>query len=392
MFAISNEKISSEQENIVRKYVVTNYFDVEKIIEHLNANPIVEKDIFTSCLTEEGAKTITFTYLKEYKPLMREIFIRRIPIYFFNLKINDNKFNAIHDMSDLFKTYAKFIKNKNENSCENESLFNTVFEHKNVGDDIFAGVDYEPLYSILEKIMYIYKLDLRKSFEYIVDQFGYLDYKFFSKWDKYLGLLQFIDNDNPYPHNLLYAYNIQLERIGKNPIIYLPDEYKVITGNNGIKRIIFRGSFPFDENNNLIERWIGVWTENVGEMHLRTKAIEGLDYKEIPLDIVKKLSAVLFNQFFITLQEDSLVFIGKESIEEFDDLFSTSYVVNNFWEQIYVGAKRTLFDSAIISKTREKNGISQKEMAEKIDVNLRTFQRIESGESTPDGLNLIKIM
>ena len=125
---------------------------------------------------------------------------------------------------------------------------------------------------------------------------------------------------------------------------------------------------------------------------MRTKAIEGLDYKEIPLDIVKKLSAVLFNQFFITLQEDSLVFIGKESIEEFDDLFSTSYVVNNFWEQIYVGAKRTLFDSAIISKTREKNGISQKEMAEKIDVNLRTFQRIESGESTPDGLNLIKIM
>ena len=41
---------------------------------------------------------------------------------------------------------------------------------------------------------------------------------------------------------------------------------------------------------------------------------------------------------------------------------------------------------------REERRKSQKDMAENLGVNLRTYQRMEAGESMPGALDLIKIM
>ena len=49
-------------------------------------------------------------------------------------------------------------------------------------------------------------------------------------------------------------------------------------------------------------------------------------------------------------------------------------------------------DLRSISKIREEKGLSTKDVSEATNINLRTYQRIEQGETTPDALNLLKVI
>jgi len=62
------------------------------------------------------------------------------------------------------------------------------------------------------------------------------------------------------------------------------------------------------------------------------------------------------------------------------------------WHDIYRGINRIEYDYKLISYYREKMRISQKDMSNDLNINLRTFQRFEAGETKPDAFDFIRIM
>ncbi len=67
-------------------------------------------------------------------------------------------------------------------------------------------------------------------------------------------------------------------------------------------------------------------------------------------------------------------------------------IYHNYWRQIYAGSQVSEFTMKPLMAMREKLKLSQKEVAELADINLRSYQRMEAGNSTPDALNLIELM
>ena len=64
----------------------------------------------------------------------------------------------------------------------------------------------------------------------------------------------------------------------------------------------------------------------------------------------------------------------------------------NCWKQIYCGIKALEFTPKEIIKKRDEKKLSQKDVSDAVDINIRSYQRIESGDTTPDAMNLIKLM
>ena len=377
MFTTKLDKITIEQENIVMKHVNPNLFNLELIISYLNDNDAIEKDIFTTCLTAKGKQTVRFTFLNEYVPVNRDTFIKRIPIYFYGVKNLDENAEQ-YDIGDLFESYKNYLKAYELDEDDNEDFPFFIDDEKR-----YSGVDYETLYQMLESTYNYYGIPLDKTLDYLIQQVGELDFEILNYWFKYIELVENLNEGNVFPKNILYSLNVELEKHGYETIIHLPLDYKLMDATSNGRKLLLRGRFPFDENNNLKIEWVGLWFENINSIKLRTR--KALSNNRIPLFIKNRLEAVLESQIAIDLNNESLVYIAKHEIDEED-------VDSILWEQIYCGAKITEFDFTVIPNKRESLGLSQKEVAEKLEISLRTYQRIEVGEATPDGLNLIKIM
>lgn len=373
----TNETAISQMDELqVRKLINPYYFDVESIIMYLNENNIVTIDVFNDFLTEQGKKIIKLTYLSEFKPVTREVFIKRIPIYFNDVKNNNIEKDGL---CDIFYGYATYNKRYNRSlSQEMDDLESFHFES---AEGIFKGLDLEPMYQMLEKIYYTYEIPFDRLIGYFIKQCGsFSDFEVFLKWFRYLDLLDEVTETNVFPKNILYSYNVELIKKGKKPIIYMANDFTVLSPKRGGKKMFLRGEFPYDEDGNLALQWIGLWCENVGEIKIKTRNVDS----SMPDFIAARFKASLSADISIELKSDSLVLISKETKDE-DGTYIT-------WKQRYCGPKLMKFDYSVISKKREKINLSQKEASEMMDINLRTYQRIETGESTPDGLNLIKIM
>ena len=92
----------------------------------------------------------------------------------------------------------------------------------------------------------------------------------------------------------------------------------------------------------------------------------------------------------IKLGPDSLVFAAKHIVIG-HNMFGEEQTTD-LWDQIYVGPKKMKFNYLAVSEKRESLNLSLKQVSEATNINVRTLQRIENNESTPDGLNLIKLM
>ena len=62
------------------------------------------------------------------------------------------------------------------------------------------------------------------------------------------------------------------------------------------------------------------------------------------------------------------------------------------WYQIYAGPLTMYFDHTVLKDRRKKMGYSQEEVALAIDTTVRTYQKWESGETTPNGHYLMRLM
>ena len=62
------------------------------------------------------------------------------------------------------------------------------------------------------------------------------------------------------------------------------------------------------------------------------------------------------------------------------------------WMQIYAGPQTMTFNYKIMKERRKALGYTQKQVAEAIQTNVRTYQKWENGETTPDGYYLLRLL
>ena len=62
------------------------------------------------------------------------------------------------------------------------------------------------------------------------------------------------------------------------------------------------------------------------------------------------------------------------------------------WKRIYTGPQKMTFNSNALKTKRKAMKLNQKEVADAIGANVRTYQKWENGETIPDGYNLLKLM
>lgn len=368
MFSAANDKLTPEQELIVRRNVNPKFFNVDGILEYLKENDIINFDIFTKNCT----KKVSYSYLRCFKPVSRDVFINRLEIYFYDLKDNRSS-----DMLLYFVNYLQYEK------LLDEDIYPGMPYQE---DAIFkAEYDLEPAYQLLDKIISIYKIPLEKGFSYLRDYFGdELEYKRVRQWVSYLELLDEPNETNVFPKNFYYSFNIEMQKKGQTPRLVMVSRCAEPTFDkeNKCQYVELSGYFPLDENEKLVEEWTAVWFEKIDGYELGT-----------PGTIIDEEDLFMFHDFdgegMITIKvkvnPESRIFALKR--RKGPDGF-----VHNYWVQVYAGSCVTKFSFKPISDRREELKLSQKEIADLADINVRSYQRMEAGESTPDALALISLM
>lgn len=373
-----NDVITPEQELIVRKYVNQKYFDVETFIDFLNQYEIITFDIFKN--SQKKRKGIDYGFLSSFRAIKRDIFIRRIPIYFYDINLEDYDL----EISSLFNDYAR-IHNKDDvdygKMAENDEFDLTLAHVSFYNRFLNFDTDFEPLYKRIEFFMYSMKIDISDMLEYIYEQSGQVSLDIFDKWFDYLNLDTKNSVIDTFPKNLLYSYNVALINNNRQPIYYFPNNYHILNRREKNKTCVkITGQFPIDNNGDLVIEWIRLWTENVDKIYVDPKKYAENNETNVAYKYWPFRDGKLTNSIIIEVNPDSRVFICEN--EKKDGL----------WEQIYCGPKLIKLDYTKLTSIREKLGYSIKDVSDNTDINIRTIQRIESGESMPDGQNLIKIM
>ena len=228
---------------------------------------------------------------------------------------------------------------------------------------------YEILYAKLEELFYDYNIPASDIFNYYIQQTGYCrKFDIFEKWLHYLELAKQFEITDYLPKNILYSYNLALERAGLEPILYEIGPY---VGFNeyfirSSSEILIGGELPVDNDGNVVRRWILVNIEN-------EKYIKAFVDKERPLKV----------EMHVGLDINTKIYIANLYNDENDP---------DVWNPIYFGPQVMEFDCGALKFYRKENNYTQEDVAKAVGVNLRTYQNWEAGVGCPDGFNLIRIM
>lgn len=65
---------------------------------------------------------------------------------------------------------------------------------------------------------------------------------------------------------------------------------------------------------------------------------------------------------------------------------------DDYWYQVYAGPQTMQFDYSVLKEKRKKLGFTQQQVADAVETTVRTYQKWESGETTPDGHFLIRLL
>lgn len=322
-------------------YLIENYTS-EKLINKKNLknyllnHQTVSEDIFSYVLLDSKDRDIEI--VKENITTMpREKFIKRIPFYFYSRfeKIGDFEFT---DRGDI----TQFIIKDNDNKVEE-------------------------IYTILEELFYTYKIDINVLMEFSSNVSGYVGrvdilYKLYEYVQLTIKTNNKIDLN---PKTFYYNYNLCREKNNLDPIIYeieyMFDNFYI--RNNNIFE--FEGTFPCDINGVPVMKWIGLDLKNV------------------------KLVNYGFDEHCrgrIYLQ------VSSNSIIRALNIYNDKDEIGNYYYTLYLGPKETFFDYSVLKEYREKLKMTQKDVANAIDASYRTYQKWESGQTTPDCQNLLRLL
>lgn len=336
--------LTSIELNVIEEYVDGTYYDKDKLIKYLNMHDIVGNDVFSYCDKHlYGHRPTTYSVWLEdedgYLPLPVSDFIKRIPFYF-------------------------YTKDLNNLDIDNSGTLDYIFSASNKSDG--EHNDPEEVYSALEFMFYELKLPLNRIFSYWVNQSGVVSGNGFFQWNHYLHLCQKNGDSNYFPERFITAYNTMLEKSNCSPIIYeitdpgLGDAY-IRYG----QMIEFEGTFPCDNDGNPIMRWIGVRTQNAGKITCTCEKSKG-GYLRIELQPNTVIHVLNF-------------YNSREDIDE-------------YWYQVYAGPQTMEFDYPTLKRRRLEMDLTQQQVADAIGTNVRTYQKWEKGETTPDGHYLLRLL
>lgn len=334
--------INKEQENFIRNYMSQEYFDSDKVISYLRIHDIVGTEIFDLALKEQTKRNLRLVHEGVgFKTIDVATFIRRVPFYFYVADFNKEQHG---DLLSLF--------------CGTNS-----FETRD---------DMEKVYEALERLLYKYNMLVSDIMGYPIKITGhYSRNDIFFNWVNYLDICYELHIDNKFPEDFLYEYNKVLELAGETPQIFEPG---LIGFNEDFLRtdreIIISGEFPCQNGNLPILKWIGVWIEDAAYVKVadcysigNTKTLE--------------------KELHIGLTPDTKIYMPN--IYNKDDS-------HDIWYPIYFGPRAMEFNNEILKVARSRMNITQKELAEAVGVQLRTYQKWEKGDTIPDGYNLIRLM
>lgn len=332
----------TEQElKIIEEYVDEEFYDKQKLIKYLSIHDVVGNEVFSYCDKKKNGKNTYSTWLDDeygYSPLTVSAFVKRVPFYFYA--------RDVHDV-DL----------------ENMGELHYLFSYNMMKDEEF---DKEEIYKALEYTFYSLQLPLDRIFSYWINQTGYVSGDGFYKWVHYLKLCEKLGIKNFFPDRFITTYNEVLEMSGLEPIIYEISEcglgepfYR--SGST----LEFEGSFPCDSEGNPIMKWIGIKATNV---------------KSIKCNCKKSKSGNLVIEITPSTKVHVLNFYNNPDETE------------DYWYQVYAGPLTMRFDYKILKEQRTKLGFSQQQVADAVETNVRTYQKWEHGETTPDGHFLIRLL
>jgi DNA-binding XRE family transcriptional regulator len=223
------------------------------------------------------------------------------------------------------------------------------------------------LFEALEYLFYDLHLPLYRIFTYWYDQDRFShNQSLFYNWYRYLKLCEGEQNIDYYPERFITTYNETLERKGLDPVIYTVDEMYIAEyfSRQG-SRFRFDGAFPCDQKGNPIMKWIGIRAKNIGKI---TCNCEKSQKGNLTIEITPTSVIHLLNVY-------------NRSDDEEDT-----------WYQIYAGPLCMEFDFPMLKRRRKMLNMTQQEVADAIGATVRTYQKWENGETTPDGHFLLRLM
>ena len=375
-------RLSAEQVSFIDKYVHSDKTDKTKLISYLERNRIVNQDIFSYCSIKthnryltEPTRNYVLTSGDGFRSISRETFLRRIPFYFYLTR------NPITHMP--FSPLSSILPNIRDSSTypeELEALYNDLeFMFYDLGlqlDTIFGYIpDQIRTSSQMQQKIYNTLL-LSKDVKYTMFDLetGYSHKPLFPRWRHYLRLCQQLGWTDYTPDRFLAKYNYALEATGLNPIIYAPllrldKQYYSKTG----QTFSFIGHFPCEDDGTPILRWTCIKAVNPGSVSFSDER-SGC------------------GELIINASPETVIY--TRGLPYHDDSSPSEVIPSESceWKQIYAGPRHMFFNHHVLKQLRLSKGMTQQDVALAIDASVRTYQKWEAGETTPDCQNLIRIM
>ena len=336
--------LTEKDKSIIEQFVDERFYNRDKLVKYLSIHEIVGNEVFEYCLKKEYASehwnVRNSRWLEDehgYQPLSVPRFLKRVPFYFFVADYDNNK------VGDL--------------GCILSGALHDIRRKQNL----------EEYYLILEYMFYERKLTLEDIFQYTIDQTHLVSQnEIFLQWNHYLHLCDSLGIDDPKPERFITRYNEVLEKCALKPVIYEIRDMCMgdVFWRNG-SQIEFEGVFPCDENGNPIMKWIGLQVKNGGEIYCScTKSEPGT--------------------LVVNLKPDTMIYALN--------VYNKKSEAGDYWYQIYAGPLKMEFDYEAIRDARIRLKYTQKQVAEAIGASVRTYQKWECGETTPDGHYLMRIL
>lgn len=370
--------LSSEQLAVVRKYTDAYRIDQDKLVAYLQKHRTIKLEVFSYCskVSKRSMGSRGYSvFLNEstYSAVDRDTFMRRIPFYFFQVPFGGDTRTGLSKVfpSDRKKT--------------------------------MTAEDYEAFYTDLEWMFYDLHLPLTTIYDYLGDQFttpslenkrgrfgSFLTSSFleehglsgreaFPMWRHYLHLCQELGWTDYTPQRFISAYNFALEASGLDPILYRPLKDYIITYYTRIDdTYVFHGNFPCDKNGVPIMRWTTVRVQNAASIEFSG---EKSRCGELRILLGPK-TRIHIREFYEN--EDDGTEIDRSSVEFIEEPL--------MWRQIYAGPQTMEFNHNALKQARIEHKLKQSDVAFAIGTSVRTYQKWESGETIPDGHNLLRLM
>ena len=341
--------LNEKDKKTIDQYVNSDLYDTDRLLKYLNMHTMVGNEIFSYCdrrNSERNSDRPTYAIQLDddcgYTAVDVATFIKRVPFYFYAMNLEAKRFGHL--------------------GC----VLPRPYDIDGTGE--VTEEDVEKTYLALEYMFYEKHIELENIFCYPSEQTsGSGTRKLFVQWNHYLHLCDEQGIDDPMPECFIAKYNERLEAARIEPIIYEISESGIGEAywRFGME-LQFEGTFPFDDNGRPIMKWIGIRTKDAGPIVCDTE--KSSPHGRLRIALMPKTVIEVLN-----------FYNDKDEKED-------------YWYQVYAGPLNMEFDFDMLKHNRKRLKMTQQQVADAVGANLRTYQKWENGETTPDGHYLLRLM